>query len=671
MRFIFSILAAFGCMAMAVLPAQAEGFGTPVVDGVLDGVYGIAEASDPAGDGNGNANMDLLEFYVVNDNTFWYFYFTVNADIGATIWGKYVIYIDTTNDANGATSDAWGRNVTVNDPHKPEFGIYSWVDNAPYGTEDIQFHAWTGGAWSNIGTISEAALTGGPPGAIEWKVAKAALGSPSTIWCEVWCTGGGTTDNAQDTINDPADDWNAVDWSTTSVLVNSTEVAEAAGGDVIPPTVVSAKALGQSPISEIEVIFSEPVDQTTAETTTNYAVAPGITVNTATLQADPTTVILGVSPDLVMGDCYSVTVINVEDLAGNPIDDNGTTNIDCFKLFELRINALMNLHLRDHTYDPEPDTVAVEGGLSPFTWDPTCDHLLADAEGDSSYTGTFQFCLDCDCGTGEIAPGSALEFKFTHQCDEWESTGNHYYEFQNEVAVDTLDIWWNDEAPVDFTLQDVDVIWFVSTLGVDPMPVDGVDTLGVVGSQLPLTWDVPPVNELRDNGEAPDETAGDGIWSARLTFPAGSLKNVYYKFTLNSVFECDGQDNRYVFLDDELYSSVDPLIMPLLVYDRCDASSVEPIPVTTRLSLAIQPNPAAAQTTISFVTGAQAEGQVAVYDLGGRVVRLIASGAFVEGPHQYEFDGRDQAGNVLANGVYFVRVQLGDQFGTRPIMLLK
>ncbi|MCB0206845.1 MAG: glycoside hydrolase family 13 protein, partial [Anaerolineae bacterium] len=57
---------------------------------------------------------------------------------------------------------------------------------------------------------------------IEWQVAKSALGSPDTIWFEVWSTGGGA-DPAQDTINDPADDWNATDWSTQSVLLNSTE----------------------------------------------------------------------------------------------------------------------------------------------------------------------------------------------------------------------------------------------------------------------------------------------------------------------------------------------------------------------------------------------------------------------------------------------------------------
>jgi hypothetical protein len=199
------------------------GYGSPVIDGVIDPLYGNAIASDPAGDGNTNPNMDLLELYAAQDATYIYVALTVNADIAATNWGKYVIYVDTTNDANGATADAWGRNVVVSDPHKPEFGIYTYVDSGSYGPEDTQFWEWGGSSWSQNGTISNAALSAGTISTIEYQISKAALGSPETIWLEVWDTGGGDTDNAQDTINNPADDWNATDWATQAVLEVSTQ----------------------------------------------------------------------------------------------------------------------------------------------------------------------------------------------------------------------------------------------------------------------------------------------------------------------------------------------------------------------------------------------------------------------------------------------------------------
>jgi len=202
---------------------------SPIIDGVIDAAYGAALATDPAGDNaQGNANMDLLDLYVTDDAYNFYVAFTINDDIDATNWGKYALYIDTTNDANGATSDAWGRSVTVSDTHKPEFGVYSWVDAPPYGSDHTQLHAWDQGAgsWSNIGQIADGAIGAGTTSVIEWQIAKADVGNPSTIWVEVWNTGGGDFDNAQDTINDPADDWNALDWSTPAVLANSTQYDE-------------------------------------------------------------------------------------------------------------------------------------------------------------------------------------------------------------------------------------------------------------------------------------------------------------------------------------------------------------------------------------------------------------------------------------------------------------
>jgi hypothetical protein len=206
-----------------MMPAQAA---TIVVDGAIDDEYGLPLAQDGAGDGNGNANMDLLDLYVAEDADYLYFAFTVNADIGATNWGKYIIYVDTTNDANGATSDAWTRNVAVNDPHKPEFGIYSWVDSPPYGPDHTQIVPWNqvSGSWDrdSMSTVAACAIGAGATSVIEWQVAKADLGNPSEMWFEVWDTGGGGSDNAQDTINDPPEDWNATDWSTTAVLAVST-----------------------------------------------------------------------------------------------------------------------------------------------------------------------------------------------------------------------------------------------------------------------------------------------------------------------------------------------------------------------------------------------------------------------------------------------------------------
>ncbi len=196
-------VAALALMTILGLTAGVRA-GDPVgiaVDGVIEATYGPPVASDPPGDGNGNPVMDLLDLYITEDADNFYFAFTINADVTAVNWGKYVIYLDTTGDATGAPDDAWTRNVIVHDPHKPEYGLYSWVD-CTYGPNCTQFWAWDG-SWGQFGTLDGAALSSnGITSTLEWRIARWRVGDPAEFWCEVWSTGGSSHDNAQDTIND-------------------------------------------------------------------------------------------------------------------------------------------------------------------------------------------------------------------------------------------------------------------------------------------------------------------------------------------------------------------------------------------------------------------------------------------------------------------------------------
>jgi phage gp46-like protein len=79
--------------------------------------------------------------------------------------------------------------------------------------------------------------------------------------------------------------------------------------DVVPPTVTRARMTSKT---TIEITFSEDVDETSAETTGNYTLTPGVSF-TATL-TDTDTVVLTLTPGV---DAVRLTVDNVEDLAGN------------------------------------------------------------------------------------------------------------------------------------------------------------------------------------------------------------------------------------------------------------------------------------------------------------------------------------------------------------------
>lgn len=648
----------------------AAGFGTPTVDGLVDAVYGAAEATDPVDPPQGNAVMDLGSLYVCNDNTFWYFLFTINADIDATRWGKYLLLLDTTNDANGATTDPWGRKIVVNAPHKNEYSIRSWVDVLPYGPEDTQFWVWGGSSWSQSGGADGAARTFGATSALEWKIARSRIGDPSQVWCEVVSTGGTSNDNAQDTSNDPPDDWNATNWSDTAFVVCSTNVPLQTGVDNVPPTVVSGCV--RSLATQIGLQFSEPLDATTAQNPSNYAATGGKTVLTATLTGDSSEVVLVLNSAYGFGSCQQITVTGVKDRANNTIVNNGTTNVARFYRARIFMRGHMNIHMRNHVVTP-PDTFALEGSLSPLTWDPLCDKLLSDADADSVYTGIVDFCLPCSTASGGHQ-SAALEYKFTHMCNEWETAGNHYYLITGATVTDTLDIWWDNQAPVDFTNKAIDVIFFVRSPNGDP-PYGAGDTLGLNGSQNPLNWNVPPSTLLRDDGVLPDSTASDGLFSTRITFPVNTFKTVEFKFLHNAAYECTTMGNRNVYLNDSTFSTTVPIVLPKAYFDDClwQTGVEDVLPgLPTRFLLAqSRPNPATGASEIAFELPQAARVRLSVYDATGRLVARLVDETLPAGRHAARWDARSAAAEPLGAGVYFYRLEAGSYEATRKMVLVR
>ena len=83
------------------------------------------------------------------------------------------------------------------------------------------------------------------------------------------------------------------------------------------------------------------------------------------------------------------------------------------------------------------------------------------------------------------------------------------------------------------------------------------------------------------------------------------------------------------------------------------------------------PNPFARQTTLRYRLGARGEATLAVFDLLGRRVRVLAEGVQDAGSHAVVWDGRDAAGRDVAAGVYLVRLRTDDASATRRVSLLR
>jgi subtilisin family serine protease len=72
------------------------------------------------------------------------------------------------------------------------------------------------------------------------------------------------------------------------------------------------------------------------------------------------------------------------------------------------------------------------------------------------------------------------------------------------------------------------------------------------------------------------------------------------------------------------------------------------------------PQPASAFVTLGFAMPAAGRVKLTLYDAGGRVVRVLADGAFTAGVHRLSWDGADTHGAPAPAGVYFARL-VGDQ----------
>jgi secreted PhoX family phosphatase len=83
------------------------------------------------------------------------------------------------------------------------------------------------------------------------------------------------------------------------------------------------------------------------------------------------------------------------------------------------------------------------------------------------------------------------------------------------------------------------------------------------------------------------------------------------------------------------------------------------------------PNPFNPETTIRFHLAADALVTLAVYNAAGQKVATLAAEHMQAGTYQATWDGRNDAGNLVASGTYMYKLQAGDQVQSRQMVFLK
>ncbi len=96
----------------------------------------------------------------------------------------------------------------------------------------------------------------------------------------------------------------------------------------------------------------------------------------------------------------------------------------------------------------------------------------------------------------------------------------------------------------------------------------------------------------------------------------------------------------------------------------------------TTLRLLAEPNPVHFPTRVAFriETSRHAPARptrLAIYDVRGRLVRVLSHEPVPAQSGQFVWDGTDRAGQVAAAGVYLARLEWGEETATTKLLVLR
>jgi len=95
-------------------------------------------------------------------------------------------------------------------------------------------------------------------------------------------------------------------------------------------------------------------------------------------------------------------------------------------------------------------------------------------------------------------------------------------------------------------------------------------------------------------------------------------------------------------------------------------------PPVASLRLTSYPNPFNPHTTIAFDLPERSDVELSVFDLAGRLVRVLVSGeTYSAGHYETLWDGRDDTARQVSSGTYFYRLKAGKYSETKRMALIK
>jgi len=83
------------------------------------------------------------------------------------------------------------------------------------------------------------------------------------------------------------------------------------------------------------------------------------------------------------------------------------------------------------------------------------------------------------------------------------------------------------------------------------------------------------------------------------------------------------------------------------------------------------PNPFNSSTVIRYALPEGGLVRLEIYNVLGQRVRVLVDGEQEAGYHMVRWDGKDDMGEMVANGVYLYRIEAGEFVNSKKMLLLK
>lgn len=119
------------------------------------------------------------------------------------------------------------------------------------------------------------------------------------------------------------------------------------------------------------------------------------------------------------------------------------------------------------------------------------------------------------------------------------------------------------------------------------------------------------------------------------------------------------------------YIGISALYSDLINLNSFLETEDQPISQPESYQLNNYPNPFNPSTKISFDLWQDKKVSLGIYNIKGQLVKELNKGFLNKGHHEYQWDGKDQMGEMCASGVYFARLRSTSQSMIRKMLMIK